>query len=69
MPNYIINKEADDKGYNEVHTTTCYRLPAVQNQVDIGWHANAIEAVAYAKSQGWTWADGCYYCSKEAHQH
>lgn len=69
MPYYIINKQSDENGYNEVHTTTCGHLPAPLNQVNIGWHTDEIAAVAYAKNQGWTYADGCYYCCPKAHKH
>lgn len=67
MPNYIINKQVDEKGLNEVHTTDCGHLPLSYNQVDLGWHANAISAVDFAKQRGWSRADGCYYCCNEAH--
>ena len=67
MPNYIINRQEDEKGLNEVHTTNCNHLPLSNNQVSIGWHADAISAVAYAKQNGWSKADGCYYCCNEAH--
>ena len=67
MPNYIINKEKTDGRYNEVHTTTCSYKPTNYNQVDIGWHADAVDAVAYAKRNGYPDADGCKHCSSEAH--
>lgn len=65
--NYIINKNKDDKGYNEVHTTTCEHLPESWNKVKLGWFENGIEAVNYAKNNGYSNADGCYYCCNEAH--
>lgn len=67
MANYIINRKEDSKGYNEVHTTICNHLPDYINRVDIGWHSTAIDAVNYAKTIGWKSADGCYFCSEEAH--
>lgn len=68
MPYYIINKNADNNGRNEVHTTACGHLPLSQNQVSLGWHTNALAAVNYAKLSGWNSADGCYYCCEEAHK-
>lgn len=68
MANYIINKNTDNNGKNEVHNTSCEHLPLLQNQVSLGWHANANAAVTYAKSIGWNNADGCYYCCNEAHK-
>lgn len=67
MPNYIINKNEDSNGFNEVHDISCGHLPLIQNQVSIGWHSDAKSAVSYAKINGWKHADGCYYCCEEAH--
>lgn len=67
MSNYIINRRADEKELNEVHTTTCNHLPESSNCVGLGYHANELEAVSYAKQNGWKNADGCYYCCRIAH--
>ena len=67
MANYVLNKNSDSNGRNEVHTTTCSYVPLLQNQVSLGWHTNGVSAVNYAKSIGWKNSDGCYYCCKEAH--
>lgn len=67
MPYYIINKEKTDGRWNEVHTTTCTHKPSYQNQHDLGWHADEIDAVAFAKKNGYPYADGCYYCCERAH--
>ncbi len=68
MPDYIINREKTDGRYNEVHTTFCQHRPDVCNQVSLGWHANAVDAVAFARRNGYPDADGCYFCSSEAHR-
>mgnify|MGYP000894725497 CR=1 FL=1 len=68
MPNYIINKNTDNNGYNEVHTTDCGHAPAVYNQDSLGWFSNAKPAVSHAKNNGYPNADGCYYCCEEAHR-
>lgn len=68
MPNYIINKVKTDGCYNEVHTTTCVRKPSPWNQENLGWHADEIDAVAYARRNGYPYADGCYYCCEKAHR-
>lgn len=68
MPNYIINKNCDEKGRNEIHTTTCNHKPASWNQVSLGWFSCAESALVYAKLQGWKSADGCYYCCEEIHK-
>lgn len=68
MPYYLINTEKTDGRYNEVHTTTCNHLPSIYNRKDLGWHANAKDAVAYAKNSGYLYADGCFYCCPEANR-
>lgn len=67
MPDYIINTEKTDGRYNEVHTTSCAHGPSVYNRKSLGWHADAVDAVAYAKRNGYPDADGCKFCSSEAH--
>ncbi len=67
MPFYKINRNADEKGLHEVHTTTCTHEPKPYNVDDLGYHTDGVKAVAYAKSIGWTTADGCKYCCPEAH--
>lgn len=67
MPDYIINIEKTDGRYNEVHTTSCGHRPDAYHSVSLGWHADAVDAVAYAKRNGYPDADGCYFCSSEAH--
>lgn len=68
MPNYLLNKEKTDGRYNEVHTTSCNYLPTIYNQIDLGWHVNAKEAVSYAIRIGYESADGCFYCCKDEHR-
>ena len=68
MNRYIINRNTDEKGLNEVHTTICSHKPNISNQVDIGFHIDEIESVRYAKSIGWHNADGCKYCCTKAHK-
>ena len=68
MLRYIINKNADEKGFNEVHTTSCSHRPNENNQCDLGYHANETAAVLYAKNNGWSNADGCAYCCPKAHR-
>lgn len=67
MQLYLINKEKNNEGYNEVHTIECFRKPLASNQIELGVFSDAIEAVAYAKRIGYSDADGCYYCSSESH--
>lgn len=67
MPNYIINKNADENNMNEVHRTTCAHLPYPVNQVPLGFFNTNKEALAYAKRMGWNNADGCKHCCPDIH--
>ena len=68
MYTYYINLNKDSKGHNEVHKSTCSYLLIAKNIRILGNFANAIHAVAYAKTHGFPDADGCYYCCQEAHR-
>ena len=65
---YLINKNSDDNGRNEVHKTSCSYLPEQKNQISLGSHASDENALAYAKLLGWKTADGCYYCCPRIHK-
>lgn len=67
MYSYYINLNKDINGFNEVHKSSCYYYLIANNTKYLGQFNNAIEAVTYAKKIGYYNADGCYYCSKEAH--
>ncbi|GAB6688940.1 hypothetical protein BOVMAS28_11540 [Streptococcus uberis] len=70
MPNYICNKNADQYGRHEVHTTDCSHLPTQENQITIGWKNNCQEAI----QQMYIWNpsgfnfDGCYWCCLPCHR-
>lgn len=69
MPNYCINKNAQQNGDHEVHDVTpgvCHHLPQPENRIDLGWHSNCQSAVTEAKirfSDHSSRINGCYYCS------
>lgn len=64
MPQYICNKNADDKGRHEIHEDTCHRLPLKDNQIDVGYHADCKAAILHMKHHNPNHEfDGCYYCS------
>lgn len=70
MPNYIINKNTQSNGDNEVHNkdANCGHMPLLENQIALGWHATCHEAVNYAKNKwGNNQINGCYYCVNECH--
>lgn len=71
MPNYICNKNADDKGRHEIHTISCNHLPSPSNQLDIGYFSNCQEAINYmvrSNPNGNFNFDGCYYCCYPCHK-
>ena len=68
MPEYLYNNQRDAYGKHEVHISTCDHLPAIPNQVTLGWFATYEEAIAYAKSvTDETNFDGCHWCCSEHH--
>ena len=70
MNRFIINKNTQANGDNEIHnaTTGCLYMPNSENQIDLGSHGSCREAVAYAKGK---WPsnkiNGCYYCCTPCH--
>ena len=58
---YYINKET-----HEIHISNCGHLPTV-NKKQLGDFFNCYQAIVYAKSVGYSNADGCYYCNEEYH--
>lgn len=68
MPQYCINRNAQANGDHEVHSIPCDYLPAPENRIDLGYHANCYPAVADAKSRWPTLRiNGCYHCSSACH--
>lgn len=67
MANYIINTGKTDGKYHEMHKTTCNHLPYSWNQKDLGYHSSDVKALEYAKSIGYSDADGCAHCCSSVH--
>ncbi|GHB71052.1 hypothetical protein GCM10008107_20700 [Psychrosphaera saromensis] len=71
MPQYIVNKNPDNKGLHEVHAlNSCvsHNYPNTSNQVDLGFHINCYLAIAYAKVlYPSSKFDGCFYCANDCH--
>lgn len=70
MPNFVINSNPQSNGDHEVHNSTigCSYMPAVANQVDLGYHLNCQSAVADAKRR-WPASriNGCFWCANACH--
>lgn len=71
MPYYICNKNIDDKGRHEIHTTSCNHLPLEKNRIDAGHHNDckgAIQQMENANPGGKFNFDGCAYCCPLCHK-
>jgi hypothetical protein len=66
MPQYYVNKNAQENGDHEVHEETCAYLPAPANRVALGWHPSCHGAVAEARKH-FRQVDGCYRCCNACH--
>ena len=66
MPDYFVNKNAQDNGDHEVHTTGCDYMPLNHNRIFLGDFATCQEAVVEAKKT-YPVSNGCAYCSNECH--
>lgn len=64
---YAVNLTPDEKGYNEVHETSCSHAKSIRNFELLGCFTDEIKAVENAKARGYN-ADGCYYCCRNAHK-
>ncbi len=71
MAKYIINKNKDENGKNEIHNLNANisisHLPLQKNQMELGFFDSDIKALNYAKQNGWENADGCKYCCPSIH--
>lgn len=69
MANYIVNRRTDSRGFHEVHNLDAAQgcLPNAENRIALGVHYSCQSAVASAKANGYTPADGCFYCAYACH--
>ena len=68
MPNYCVNKRAQDNGDHEVHdlASTQGCLPDASNRLALGQHRDCRGAVAAAK-QTFPRSNGCAKCAPACH--
>jgi len=69
MSKYIINKNTQPTGENEVHReAVCDHLPFPENRILVGYFDTCRQAIAEAKAK-WpsNTIDGCAYCCPECH--
>ena len=69
MKYYIINTNATlNPGFHhEVHTQEHADMLGVRDRINLGWFADEVAAVAYAKRY-YSDADGCKTCCPRAHR-
>jgi hypothetical protein len=66
MAYYYLNQNEQSNGDHEVHERECYRLPAEENRIYLGWFTSCVDAVKAAK-QHYRQSNGCYHCSRACH--
>ena len=66
MNDYYVHKYQDDKGDHEVHTSSCHKLPYLENRIYLGEFGNCHDAVREAKKY-YSQVDGCVHCSEDCH--
>lgn len=69
MPNFVLNKNAQQNGDHEVHNSDnpCHYLHMVVNREDLGWHLTCSSAITRARSLGYWKANGCAFCVPACH--
>ena len=66
MAYYYVNKNAQDNGDHEVHTSGCSYLPSAGNRQPLGEFSSCHGAVLEAKKY-YNQCNGCYYWSNACH--
>jgi hypothetical protein len=66
MNYYYVSKRPLFNGEHEVHKLSCYRLPAENERVLLGYLKNGTEAVAKAKTM-YKKVNACFNCCNEYH--
>ena len=66
MSKYYVNKNAQDYGDHEVHTTGCSYFPKPENRIYLGEFSSCGPAVKEAKKH-YDQVNGCYYCCNACH--
>lgn len=66
MASYYVNKNAQDNGDHEVHTTGCSYFPKPENRIYLGDFSSCGPAVKKAEKH-YNQVNGCYYCANPCH--
>ena len=66
MASYYVNKNEQQNGDHEVHTTGCSWLPNAENRIYLGEFGSCSSAVTEARKY-YLQVNGCYFCSNDCH--
>jgi hypothetical protein len=66
MSRYYVNKNAQENGDHEVHTTGCSFMPDDSNRIYLGNFSSCGPAVREARKH-YSQVNGCKYCSEACH--
>ena len=66
MARYYVNKNSQQNGDHEVHTTGCSFMPEEKNRIYLGDFSGCRQAVVKARAH-YAKSNGCYYCSNSCH--
>lgn len=64
---YYVHTLKDAQGDYEVHRDGCQYMPLPSNRLYLGNFLGCNSAVLAARNQGYTPANGCYWCSRACH--
>lgn len=67
MAMYVLNKNAQANGDQEVHVVGCAHGPDKDNQISLGSHVTCKGAMQEAAKHT-KHADGCFYCCNACHK-
>jgi len=66
MKKYYLEKNVKENGNYEVHCSACGHLPSPENQINLGFHDNANDAITQAKKiypEASDQIQGCIHCT------
>ena len=66
MPQYCVNKQAQNNGDHEVHKEGCLWYPLAYNRINLGYFHSCHGAVVEARKY-YIQVNGCAHCSPVCH--
>lgn len=62
MPNLCVNTQKSEQGIYWIHDIRCSELSNTENIKSLGFHLNAVTAVAIARDRGYKPVEICTKC-------